>query len=126
MCSNGRTSLSINGTIIRIWNTLLKVKVAELRRGLDTEKLYCMSMNFSLNSELLCCSSDKGINHIFRVLEPDSNGSLPLFLNSSIRKSRRALATIKVPLEVGCICTFLTPNTVVAERHPLAHLFFEI
>jgi WD40 repeat protein len=108
-------SASSKGTLIRIWDTCHKIKVAELRRGSDTATLYCI--NFSPNSEFLCCSSDKGTVHIFAVIEPDLNrrSSLsPFSFFSSYCQSQWALATFTVPPEVGCICTFLTQDTVAA------------
>jgi len=33
-------SANSNGTIIRIWDIILKVKVVELRRGLEAQTLY--------------------------------------------------------------------------------------
>ncbi|KAL5233997.1 hypothetical protein ACI65C_001407 [Semiaphis heraclei] len=108
-------SASSKGTLIRIWDTCHKVKVAELRRGSDTATLYCI--NFSPNSEFLCCSSDKGTIHIFAVIESDLNrrSSLsPFSFFSSYCQSQWALATFTVPPEVGCICTFLTQDTVAA------------
>ncbi|XP_060837428.1 WD repeat domain phosphoinositide-interacting protein 4-like [Rhopalosiphum padi] len=108
-------SASSKGTLIRIWDTSHKVKVAELRRGSDTATLYCL--NFSPNSEFLCCSSDKGTIHIFAVIESDLNrrSSLsPFSFFSSYCQSQWALATFTVPPEVGCICTFLTLDTVAA------------
>lgn len=54
---------SATGTLIRIWDTKRLIKLAELRRGTDTAVIY--SINFSYDSEYLCCSSDKGTVHIF-------------------------------------------------------------
>ncbi|XP_025424743.1 WD repeat domain phosphoinositide-interacting protein 4-like isoform X2 [Sipha flava] len=108
-------SASDKGTLIRIWDTIRKTKVAELRRGTDTATLYCM--NFSPDSEFLCCSSDKGTVHIFALKDPDLNRRSSLstlgFFSSYI-ESQWALATFTVPPEVACICAFENQNTVMA------------
>ena len=49
---------SVKGTLIRIWDSVQRVMLVELRRGSDPAILYCI--NFSIGDEWLCCSSDKG------------------------------------------------------------------
>jgi len=108
-------SASSKGTLIRIWDTIRKTKVVELRRGSDPATLYCL--NFSPDSEFLCCSSDKGTVHIFALKDSDLNrksslSTLSFF--SSYVESQWALATFTVPPEIACICAFLSSNTVIA------------
>ncbi|XP_050437315.1 WD repeat domain phosphoinositide-interacting protein 4-like [Adelges cooleyi] len=108
-------SASSKGTLIRIWDTVRKTKVAELRRGSDPATLYCI--NFSPDSEFLCCSSDKGTVHIFALKDSDLNrksslSTLSFF--SSYVESQWALTNFTVPPEMACICAFLTSNTVIA------------
>lgn len=62
---------SDKGTLIRVWDTTKKVLVNELRRGSDPAIVYCI--NFSLDSNFLCCSSDKGTIHIFALKDSHLN-----------------------------------------------------
>jgi WD40 repeat protein len=62
---------SDKGTLIRVWDTVKKVILNELRRGSDPATVYCI--NFSLDSDFLCCSSDKGTIHIFALKDPHLN-----------------------------------------------------
>ncbi|VVC26648.1 WD40/YVTN repeat-like-containing domain,WD40-repeat-containing domain,WD40 repeat [Cinara cedri] len=108
-------SASTKGTLIRIWDTIRKTKIAELRRGSDPATLYCI--NFSPNSEFLCCSSDKGTVHIFALKDTDLNrksslSTLSFF--SSYVESQWALANFTVPPEMPCICAFLSQDVVIA------------
>jgi len=75
-------SASVKGTLIRIWDTVRRVMLVELRRGSDNAVIYCI--NFSLGDEWLCCSSDKGTVHVFALQDYKLN-------------KRSALATIGVP-----------------------------
>ena len=56
---------SVKGTLIRIWDSIQRVMLVELRRGSDPAILYCL--NFSPGDEWLCCSSDKGTVHVFAL-----------------------------------------------------------
>lgn len=62
---------SEKGTLVRVWDTLKRSLLVELRRGSDPATLYCI--NFSPDSEFLCCSSDKGTIHIFALKETHLN-----------------------------------------------------
>ncbi len=62
---------SDKGTLIRVWDTVKKTLLNELRRGSDPATLYCI--NFSLDSDFLCCSSDKGTIHIFALKDSHLN-----------------------------------------------------
>lgn len=87
---------------------------------------YFYSLNFSPDSEFLCCSSDKGTVHIFALKDSDLNrksslSTLSFF--SSYVESQWALANFTVPPEMACICAFLSSNTVVGKKknHFLNH-----
>lgn len=74
---------SVKGTLIRVWDTTTKSQLVELRRGSDPAtvqwyvfillliviciKYTFFSINFSRDSDFLCCSSDKGTVHIFAI-----------------------------------------------------------
>ena len=58
-------SASVKGTLIRIWDSVRRVMLVELRRGSDQATLYCI--NFSPRDEWICRSSDKGTVHIFAL-----------------------------------------------------------
>ncbi|KAK2717911.1 hypothetical protein QYM36_006641, partial [Artemia franciscana] len=110
-------SASEKGTLIRVWDTLKKVLLAELRRGSDTANLYCI--NFSRDSEFLCCASDKGTVHVFAVRDLQLNkrsalSKIGLNTAGGYIDSQWALATFTVPPESACVCTFVSKNTVAA------------
>ncbi|KAB7508074.1 WD repeat domain phosphoinositide-interacting protein 4 [Armadillidium nasatum] len=62
---------SKKGTIVRIFDTIKRVKIQEFRRGTDEAKIYCI--NFSGDSNYVCCSSDKGTVHIFALKDSSLN-----------------------------------------------------
>ncbi|XP_015372831.1 PREDICTED: WD repeat domain phosphoinositide-interacting protein 4-like [Diuraphis noxia] len=97
-------SSSSKGTSIRIWNIHLKVMVAELSLGPNTATLSCM--NFSPNSEFVCCSNAKGKIQVFKLIKSN--------LNRQSSSSQTALASFTLTSETGCICTFSNRDTVVA------------
>lgn len=77
------------------------------------------SINFSPNSEFLCCSSDKGTVHIFALKDTDLNrksslSTLSFF--SSYVESQWALANFTVPPEMPCICAFLSQDIVIGNN----------
>ena len=93
-------SASVKGTLIRIWDSVRRVMLVELRRGSDQATLYCI--NFSLRDEWLCCSSDKGTVHVFALLDYKLN-------------KRSALAAIGVPGAYACSQWSLANFTVPQE-----------
>ncbi|GAU96607.1 hypothetical protein RvY_08033 [Ramazzottius varieornatus] len=98
---------STKGTLIRVFDTLKRTLLVELRRGMDTARLY--SINFSLDSEYLCVSSDKGTVHIFAVKDTVLNkrSKIPkLGMFSQYADSQWGLASFTVPAEVPCISAF--------------------
>ncbi|GIY31363.1 WD repeat domain phosphoinositide-interacting protein 4, partial [Caerostris darwini] len=108
---------SIKGTLIRIFDTFSKTKVIELRRGSDNAALYCI--NFSLNSDYLCASSDKGTIHIFALKHSHLNKRLKIspalsLIQMGYGDSQWALATFKSIDEDDskCICAF-GPNSSI-------------
>lgn len=54
---------SDKGTLIRVWSTKTRAKVAELRRGLDPSTIFHLAFNPS--ATMLACTSDKSTLHIF-------------------------------------------------------------
>uniref|UniRef100_A0A4W3H0J5 WD repeat domain phosphoinositide-interacting protein 4 n=1 Tax=Callorhinchus milii TaxID=7868 RepID=A0A4W3H0J5_CALMI len=64
-------SVCFQGTLIRLFDTLTKEKLVELRRGTDPATLYCI--NFSHDSSFLCVSSDKGTVHVFALKDTQLN-----------------------------------------------------
>ncbi|KAG8232241.1 hypothetical protein J437_LFUL011794 [Ladona fulva] len=106
---------SSKGTLIRVWDTSKRILMIELRRGSDAATLYCI--NFSRDSEFLCCSSDKGTVHIFALKDPHLNRRSTFskmgFLGNYV-ESQWALANFTVPPECACICAFGSRNSVIA------------
>ena len=97
-------SASVKGTLIRIWDSVRRVMLVELRRGSDQATLYCI--NFSLRDEWLCCSSDKGTVHVFALQDYKLN-------------KRSALAAIGIPGPYACsqwsLANFTVPQEVRKE-----------
>lgn len=56
---------SVEGTLIRIFDTMTGERLQEVRRGMDHAQIY--SICFSNNSNWLAASSDKGTVHIFSI-----------------------------------------------------------
>ncbi|XP_063909752.1 WD repeat domain phosphoinositide-interacting protein 4-like isoform X1 [Zophobas morio] len=108
---------SVQGTLIRVWDLATKTQLVELRRGSDPATIYCL--NFSSNSEYLCCSSDKGTVHIFAVKDLWKNKRM-LIPNTNIfgkyANSQWALANFTVPQECACICAFTENNSVIVGK----------
>lgn len=106
---------SKKGTLIRVFDTLKKVQLVELRRGADPAILYCI--NFSPDSEFLVASSDKGTIHIF-ALKDTSLNRRSTFSNmgfiSPYVESQWALANFAVTAECACICAFGSKSSVYA------------
>ncbi|KAF7996522.1 hypothetical protein HCN44_002154 [Aphidius gifuensis] len=115
--SNGTmvATASAQGTLVRVWDSVRRQLLVELRRGADPATLYCIT--FSRDSEFLCASSDKGTVHIFALkdthLNRRSTFSKMSFLGNYI-ESQWALATFTVPPECACVCAFGSRNSVIA------------
>jgi len=109
---------SAQGTLIRVWDTASKSKLVELRRGTDPATIHCI--NFSRDSDFLCCSSDKGTVHIFAIKDTNLNrrmSGVPPAIRGTLGKygdSQWALATFTVTAECACICVFGLHNTIYA------------
>lgn len=103
------------GTLIRVFDTVKRTQLVELRRGTDPATLYCI--NFSADSDFLCCSSDKGTIHIFALkdthLNRRSTFSKMGFLGTYV-DSQWALANFTVAAECACICAFGSRSSVIA------------
>ncbi|CAG7829215.1 unnamed protein product [Allacma fusca] len=108
-------SASEKGTLIRVWDAQKRIPLIELRRGTDPATIFCI--NFSPDSDFLCCSSDKGTIHIFALknqkLNKRSTFSKMSFLGHYV-DSQWALANFTVPPECACVCAFSSNSSVVA------------
>ncbi|XP_043249160.1 WD repeat domain phosphoinositide-interacting protein 4-like [Colletes gigas] len=106
---------SIQGTLVRVWDSIHRHLLVELRRGIDPATVYCIT--FSRDSEYLCASSDKGTVHIFALKDTQLNRrstfSKISFLGNYI-ESQWAMATFTVPPECACMCAFGTRSSVIA------------
>jgi len=106
---------STKGTLIRIWDTVKRVQLVELRRGADPARIYCI--NFSLSGEWLCCSSDKGTVHVFALQDYRLNKRSALAtmgVPGAYAGSQWSLASFTVPQECACICSFGKDSTIQA------------
>nr|CAD7394713.1 unnamed protein product [Timema cristinae] len=94
---------SNKGTLIRVWDT--------------TRRAQLVDINFSGDSEFLCCSSDKGTVHIFALKDTHLNRRSTFsnmgFLGNYV-ESQWALANFTVPPECACICAFGSRSSVIA------------
>ena len=100
--------------VCRIWDTVRRVQLVELRRGADQARIYCI--NFSLNDEWLCCSSDKGTVHIFALQDYKLNkrSALASMGVPGYAGSQWSLASFTVPQECACYCAFVSAGHIVA------------
>lgn len=106
---------SEKGTLIRVFDTLKKQQLIELRRGADPATLYCI--NFSPDSDFLCASSDKGTIHIFALKDTNLNRRSHFAktgLLGNYGDSQWALSNFVVAAECACICGFGSKNSVFA------------
>ncbi|CAG9765235.1 unnamed protein product [Ceutorhynchus assimilis] len=109
---------SEHGTLIRVWDTCSKNKLVELRRGTDPASIHCI--NFSADSDFLCCSSDKGTVHIFAIKDTNLNrrmSALPTAIRGTLGTygdSQWALANFTVSAECACVCVFGPNNSIYA------------
>lgn len=109
---------SKKGTLVRVFDITTKKLIVELRRGADPATLYCI--NFSLNDDFLCVSSDKGTVHIFAIkdtkLNKKSHFQKMSFLGhiGQYVDSQWGLANFTVAAECACICAFGPGQSVIA------------
>ncbi|ERL93687.1 WD repeat domain phosphoinositide-interacting protein 4 isoform X2 [Dendroctonus ponderosae] len=109
---------SEQGTLIRVWDTSTRNQLVELRRGTDPASIHCI--NFSTNSDFLCCSSDKGTVHIFAIKDTNLNkrlSAIPTAFIGTLGKygdSQWALTNFTVSAESACVCAFGPNNTIYA------------
>ncbi|CAH2011073.1 unnamed protein product [Acanthoscelides obtectus] len=99
----------------KVWDTTTKNQLVELRRGSDLATIYCI--NFSRDSDYLCCSSDKGTVHIFAIKNTNLNKRILIPSGGILGKygdSQWALANFTVPPECACICAFGPNSSVIA------------
>ncbi|XP_055346055.1 WD repeat domain phosphoinositide-interacting protein 3-like isoform X2 [Paramacrobiotus metropolitanus] len=107
---------SEKGTLVRIFDTASGQQLNELRRGAHHANIFCM--NFSVDSRLLCLSSDHGTLHIFsledqkpsKMTQIIASGNIAKYFNSTFSSIR-----LQVPGGSQCICAFgMDSNTVLA------------
>ncbi|CAG7826661.1 unnamed protein product, partial [Allacma fusca] len=106
---------SDKGTLIRVWDAQKRLPINELRRGTDPATIFCI--NFSPDSDFLCCSSDKGTIHIFALKNQKLNKRSTFYKMSFLGHyvdSQWALANFTVPPECACVCAFSSNSSVVA------------
>lgn len=106
---------SKKGTLIRVWDSASRAQLVELRRGSDPATVYCI--NFSRDSDFICCSSDKGTVHIFAIKNTNLNKRMTfsnLGILGNYGESQWALANFTVPPECACVCAFGPNSSVIA------------
>jgi len=79
---------SEKGTLIRVWDTETREKLFELRRGVNDAKTY--SINFSMDSSLLCSVSSRGTCHIWKL--DDESDKKSKFIEGT-----RSISQIQIP-----------------------------
>lgn len=106
---------SSKGTLIRVFDTINRKQIVELRRGSDPATLYCI--NFSNDSCYLCASSDKGTVHIFALSNTSLNRRSTLAkvgIKGQYLESQWDLTNFTVSAECACVCAFVQPSSIVA------------
>eukprot|EP01134_Creolimax_fragrantissima_P002523 CFRG2523T1 len=104
---------SEKGTLIRIFDTQMGIKLHELRRGAEKAQIY--SINFNSDSSRLCVSSDKGTIHVFDMAYGKNKQSSLVSAKSYLPKyfsSTWSFAKFSVPA-YKCICAFTQDNCVL-------------
>ena len=113
---------SQKGTLIRVFDSLKKTLLVELRRGTDPATLYCI--NFSPDSDFLCASSDKGTVHIFALKDTHLNRRATFArILGQYGESQWALTNFTVAAECACVCAFGAKNTVYGKRSFFCHFY---
>lgn len=116
--------MRVQGTIVRVWDTALGERHAELRRGKDAASINTLS--FSLDSRWLSVSSDRGTVHVFDLdaPPPEAPSGLLQYIGSTgmlgtgvseYSMARFSKAQIHLPGRApACACTFgRTPGQVL-------------
>ena len=75
-------SSSIGGTLIRLFDATTGDIINEFKRGNDKAQIF--SLSFSHDDKFICCSSDKGTIHIFKINE--YNQSTIIEFNKVVKK----------------------------------------
>ncbi|KAI8899461.1 WD40-repeat-containing domain protein [Globomyces pollinis-pini] len=116
-------SASDKGTVIRVFSIPDGAQLFQFRRGTYTARIYCLS--FSLNSKMLCVSSDSDTVHIYRC-DHDKPQEEPL--PSPVVPQRRVsgyLDTLRSPLAsaAGAVGSIL-PSNITDIWEPQRHYAF--
>ncbi|KAM3966094.1 WD repeat domain phosphoinositide-interacting protein 4 [Aphomia sociella] len=96
---------SARGTIIRLWDSVSKQMVAELRRGSDYADVFCIS--FNLSGSLVCCVSDKGTLHLWTA-----HSSFVHLAATAVTGSAAAAAPPHAP-DARALCSFNDTDKIV-------------
>eukprot|EP00730_Choanoeca_flexa_P003394 TRINITY_DN11394_c0_g1_i1.p1 TRINITY_DN11394_c0_g1~~TRINITY_DN11394_c0_g1_i1.p1 ORF type:complete len:345 (+),score=74.20 TRINITY_DN11394_c0_g1_i1:124-1158(+) len=103
---------SNKGTLIRVFDTNTGRKLNEVRRGTERATILCIS--FNADSTKLCCSSDRGTIHVFKLAEEEASSSSMLPQALKYFNSQWSFAKFSVSASRS-ICTFgKEPDTVIA------------
>lgn len=103
---------SIKGTLIRVWDTVSKQRIAEFRRGADPAQIY--SIAFSKDSSFLAVTSDKGTLHLFALKDKVLNRKSAFAkIGANYTDSMWALATATIPEEKVTKVSFIGTNRLV-------------
>lgn len=106
---------SEKGTLIRVFDTSLGAKVAELRRGTNHANIYCI--NFNHKSTHLVVSSDHGTIHVFNLEEKQrESGASSLPILPKYFSSNWSFCKFSIPQGPPCICAFGSDdNSVIGQ-----------
>jgi len=92
---------SVQGTNIHVYNSVSK-ELSKFRRGVDKANIYCL--NFSKDSSLLCCSSDKGTVHIWSLKDVELNPVSVIKPLVGLPMEVKSYASFTVTAECPCVC----------------------
>jgi len=104
-------TVSENGTVIRVWNTLDGTMISETRRGAQRKTV--SSLNFNGDSQWLVAASEGGTLHVIDTSgerAPTTGwGMIPVYGTSKF-----SFAQIHLPNVQRCICAFDADDNIVA------------
>ncbi|XP_012943519.1 WD repeat domain phosphoinositide-interacting protein 4 [Aplysia californica] len=102
---------STQGTNIHVYNTLTK-ETTKLRRGVDKANIYCL--NFSKDTNFLCCSSDKGTVHVWSLKDIDLNPVSVIKPLVGLPVEVKSYASFTVTAECACVCSVGSGDAIYA------------
>lgn len=97
---------SERGTLVRIFDTTTGQKVAELRRGSNQAKIYCI--NFNQTSTAVVVASDHGTIHVFNLEEEEKREKNISQILPKYFSSNWSFCKFSIPAgpSIHCICAF--------------------